>query len=214
MSRAVRDSALIPFRFLLRSTLSSNIFGLSLTPNNNLSPRLTTEADAWALYRIRKLKVRLHPGVSGSSGDQVVGYIGGNQDTAPSSIANVSELLNAVVLSDETTVPSEWCKPGQRELAGMFPWYKTVAGTADTNEEAPGAIYIAGSGAMDNFILEIRGVYEFKTAVATANTPLAIECHRKLREERRAAQLLKEKARITEALGASVPQQAKTPTRV
>lgn len=200
LSKNKSDSCRIPFRFTLLATTASNVFGLSLQPNSNLSPRLLIEADAWALYRVLDLKIRLHPRNAVTS-DQVVAYIGGNQDTPPSNLAQASELLNAEVLGADETVPSAWCHPSKAELAGMLPWYKTVAGTADTNEEAPGSIYITSTTAADNFLLEIRGVYEFKTSVSTGNTPAAIQLRNRLREDAKVRLAQKEKERIMAVLG-------------
>lgn len=195
------DSCRIPFRFSLLAATAANIFGVSLQPNNNLSPRLVAEADAWALYRVLDLKVRLHPR-NAVTADQVVGVLGANQDTTPATFLQVTELLNAQVLSADSTVPADWVKPSRSELAGMLPWYKTVAGAADTNEEAPGAIFVASTAAADNFYLEIRGVYEFKTSLATANTPLLVQLRERVREDMKKQRAQKERDRLISVLGA------------
>lgn len=161
---------------------------------------MLVEADAWALYRVLELKVRLQPRNAVTS-DQVVGFVGGNQDTPPSTFAQTSELLNAETLGADLTVPSSWCSPSRAELSGMLPWYKTIAGTADANEESPGSVYVASTAAADNFLLEIRGVYEFKTSVATGNTPAAIQLRDRIREEAKRLHQQKEKERIIAVLG-------------
>ncbi len=116
------------------------------------------------------LRFRSHP----QGLNRAIGYVGGVQDTPPATTANVAELLPSVPQTSNATCPTEWVSPSKGDLAGPLPWYKTIPGSADATEEAPGYIVVAGSGT-DAYNLEIRGVFEFKTAVATANTPLEIK---------------------------------------
>jgi hypothetical protein len=78
------------------------------------------------------------------------------------------------------------------DLAGPFPWYKTVVGTADATEESPGLVTIAGTGT-DPFVAEFRGVFHFKTSVATANTPMALNLRRRIHEERALGAIIAQK---------------------
>ncbi len=195
----------MPFHTIVRSTFTSGSIGpVALSPNSTISPRAATEADAWAHFRVRSFKFRLHP--TGSvANDQVAGYIGGVQDTAPTTIATAGELLSSCLLAGDATVPTEWCSPSKSELAGPLPWYKSVAGAADPTEESPGIFTVVGTGT-DVVLFELRGVFEFKTSVATANTPLARAAHEQLRRERLALAVAKERAVLLKILAPGPPE--------
>lgn len=189
----------MPFHTLLQSNLVSGFYGLQVSPNSAMSLRASVEADVWAHFRMTSLKFRLHPGTF-SGTPLSAGYIGGLQDTPPTTIPQVMELLPSTYLSDEVTKPTEWVSVGKGELAGPFPWYKTVGGSADPTEESPGSIYIAGTST-DAFALEIRGVFEFKTAVAAANTPVAIKARQQLHRDRVTSEVGRERAVLLRLLG-------------
>jgi hypothetical protein len=87
----------------------------------------------------------------------------------------------------------------REELAGPFPWYKALTGTVDASEEAPGNFNVVGTGS-EAFLMEVRGKFEFKTAVATANTPMALLLRRKLREDRLRKELLDEREHMMKVL--------------
>ncbi len=186
------DSALLPFHALLAGTLSTGVASANLNPTG-ISARVLTEADGWAHFRVKSLKFRLHPAASTAGGDQAIGYVGGVQDTLPGSVAQLADLIPSVHQSQNSTVPSDWVNVPSADLAGPLPWYKTIPGTADSTEEAPGVIRIAGSGS-DTYAAELRGVIEFKTSVATANTPAEAKLLSDLRALRaaKAAQMHRE----------------------
>jgi hypothetical protein len=141
------------------------------------------EADAWAHFRVKAFSFRLHPPLATVTNVQVVGYVGGFQDTVPGTVAQIVELLPSTIQSPESSVPTEWVRCSKSELAGPLPWYKTILGTTDPTEESPGVVVLAG-GTTDTYILEMRGVFEFKTAVSSANTPLALAAKQSMRDER------------------------------
>ncbi len=184
MSRQKRnhDGAVVPFHYVLVSALVAGTQNFTVGPNGNVSPRMSAEADTWAHYRIRKFKFRLHPDPSAAQSNAVAaGFCGGIQDTPPATIAAVTELVPSAYLAGGTSVPTEWVEVSQSELAGPLPWYKSIPGTADATEEYPGSISICGTGT-DTYSLEMRGVFEFKTAVATANTPEELKLREALRQ--------------------------------
>jgi hypothetical protein len=115
------------------------------------------------------------------------------------------ELLPSCHLSGSNTVPTEWVRVPKSDLAGPLPWYKSIAGSADATEEAPGAISVFSTGTTDAFSLEVRGVFEFKTAVAPANTPAAVALRDQVRTLRKMDQLLSEKQRLLAVLAAKEP---------
>jgi len=174
----------VPFHSTLIAAFAAGVFGVNINASNaGLSAtRLPAAADEWAHFRVRSLSFRLHP-VPTTSNTQAAGFVGGAQDTPPGTIGQVGELLPSVPLTQGTTVPSAWVHVSRSEMAGPLPWYKTTLGTADATEESPGAIFVIGTGT-ELFNLEIKGVFEFKTAVATGNTPAALSAIRQLRNER------------------------------
>lgn len=176
----VKDGCFVPFHFVVSGALVAGVSGFLVSPNATLSPRSATEADAWAHFRVSSFKFRLRvdPGVANAT-DLAAGFVGGIQDTSPATVAAVTELIPSVYLAGGETVPSEWCVVPKADLAGPLPWYKTIPGTADATEEAPGAISVCGNGT-SAFAVEVRGVFEFKVSVATANTPKAVALRREL----------------------------------
>jgi hypothetical protein len=175
-----RDSCKMPFSYVVSGTFTSGLFGLALTPA--AFPRVAVEADVWAHFRVSKLSFRLLP-TSPITVPQAASFLGGVQDTNPSTFAQVTEILASCSKGVGQTTPSSWVRVSKSELAGPFPWYKSVAGTADPTEESPGTISIVGTGT-ETFIIEFKGVFEFKTSVATGNTPLAIRLRELVRKER------------------------------
>lgn len=141
-----------------------------VSPNVTLTPRGLIEADTWAHFKVTKLRFRLHPTDTAIDSDVVCGYVGGIQDATPATIAEIGELIPSTLLGAQTTVPTEWVSVSGSELNGPFPWYKTIPGSADATEEAPGRIVLASTTISAGFSLELRGEFVFKTAVAAANT--------------------------------------------
>ncbi len=177
-----RDSCRIPFRFLRMGTLVAGVDAMTLSPTA-VSTRLTTESDAWSLFRVIKFKYRFHPNGVGTA----CGYAAGIIDTAPSTIAQVMELLPSTYMDNTQTCPGDWIALSPSECHGAFQWYKTVPGAGtDPGLEYPGVLYFAGT-LVETYNLEIMGEYEFKDAIAAANTPSVVALRRKIREERQAA---------------------------
>jgi len=181
-----RDSCVFPFHNTVSANAASGLISFILSPNATVSPRSLIEADTWAHFRVRNFMFRLHPAsTQASNNSQAAGYIGGVQDGTPNSFAQVAELLPSTILGADSTCPTEWVRVGRSDLADPLPWYKTIPGTADATEESPGALVVATSNSSsDLVVLEMRGVFEFKTAVNAANTPQAMAAYGKLREER------------------------------
>ncbi len=175
-----KDSCIMPFHYLLTTSLVSGAFSFNLLPSS--FPRVGVEADCWAHWRLKKLMFRLHRGAT-INGPQAIAYVGGVEDTPVSSITQAMEILPSAYMTQTQTVPTEWVHVTKLEMSGPLPWYKTVAGTADPTEESPGQVAITGSGT-DAFYAEFRGTLEFKTSLATANTPMAIKYRQVVREER------------------------------
>jgi len=194
----------MPFHYSQTGVFVAGLFGLGLTPA--IFPRVALEADVWAHFRIRKLAFRLLP-TSPSTVAQAAGFIGGVQDTNPSTFAQVTELLPSCVKGVGQTVPSSWVHVARSELAGPFPWYKTVAGSADATEESPGTISIVGTG-VESFIIEFKGVFEFKTGVSQSNTPVQLKLRELVRKERVELMRRLEREAILKILSTAAPSAA------
>ena len=131
------DSATFPFHTLYSTVLSAGVLPIAVTPVG-LSPRASIEADCWAHFRLKRLAFRLFPASTAASNvGQGAGFIGGIQDTPPTTITQVMELLPSTYIGADQTCPTEWVHVPRSDLAGPIPWYKTVAGTADPTEESP-----------------------------------------------------------------------------
>lgn len=201
-----KDSCIVPFHYCANGALVAGSFVFLLNPA--AFPRVLAEADAWAHFRVRQLRFRLHA-TSPITGAQVLGYVGGVQDTSPTTLVQVGELIPSVLKGVGQTIPSDWISVPKNDLAGPFPWYKTVVGTADPTEESPGLVTLAGTGT-DSYTAEFRGVFEFKTSVATTNTPMSVALRRRIHEERTLNAILSQKTLLMRIL-ATGPTPAVSP---
>jgi hypothetical protein len=201
-----KDSQILPFHALLITTLTAGTFNFNLNPSSlaSFATRVGAVADSWCQYRIRRLRFRLRIPPAGFTGSQAVGYVGGVQDTPPSTRGTIMELLPSTSLDFAQSIPSDWVNVSRADLAGALPWYKAIAGAADPTEESPGLICLAGTGT-DAAQLEIEGVYEFKAAAATANTPAAMQMMKALRLERVRLERERERIALISVLATPVP---------
>jgi hypothetical protein len=195
------DGQLFPFHFIINNALVAGTAAILANPNG-LSPRGLVEADTWTHYRIRSLKFRLHPVSNTSTAYSACGWVPGVQDTTPSTRAQVAELMYCAVIGGIATVPTNWVNVSKSDLAGPLPWYKTIQGTADATEEAPGFLVVVGT-AVETYVVEYFGVFEFKGSVATANTPMAVQLRDELRLFRQSKVDAREKQRMLTVLALS-----------
>ncbi len=196
---ARRESVITPFHSFVAQNLVAGAANFGLSPNAVLSQtRLPALADEYAHFRVKEFSFRLHR--AAITGNMAAGYVGGVQDTVPATQAQIGELLPSCILPPGNSVPTEWVRVPKQDLAGPLPWYKSVVGAADATEEAPGIICVVVTGT-DPILMECRGVFEFKTAVATGNTPLLLEARLKSLEAKKTAQVQRERERILETLG-------------
>ncbi len=181
------------FHYIQSGSLASGAASLSLSPAS--ITRLATVADVFALYRFVDLRFRLLPNaaISAAAGaEQVASYEPGIVDTAPASSAAGANAINSVVLSTRQSVPTEWCHVDDSTLRTYTQWLKTVAGTPATDVEVQGTIFINGAGT-DGYLLEMRGVVEFKNPINAGSTPALV----------REAMLSRERDRLLAILAAS-----------
>jgi len=181
MKRQMKDSEFCPFHSYVSAALVAGALQIAGTPAG-MSPRSSVIADQWSHFRLKKLKFRIMPATAGQA-DRAVGWVGGVQDVLPATLSDVMELLPATLQSVNSTHPSDWVTVPTVDLSGTLPWYKAVAGAADTTEEIPGYICLAGT-TTQTVVLELKGVFEFKTAVAAANSPEELRLRALIREVR------------------------------
>ncbi len=204
------DSCRVPFHYTFNTAFTAGTYNFSLSPAS--FPRILAEADAWALFRVPKFSFRMLP-TSPVTVAQACGFLGAVQDNNPVTFATLTEILPCAIKGVGQTTPTQWVHVTKRELAGPFPWYKTIAGTPDGSEEQPGFVFAVGTGT-EAVIIETRGIFEFKIAVATANTPLAQEMRRALRAERTLALMVREKEQLMRILAAASPPENTPPKSI
>lgn len=197
--KSTKDGCLLPFHYVQYVALVAGVQSFNGNPAG-LSPRALVEADSWAHFRLRSLRFRLHPASSAPTDFQVAVWVPGVQDTPPATQGNAAEILNCAVLGSRTTVPTSWVNVMKEDLAGPLPWYKSITGTADATEEAPGAVYALGS-TTNPVCIEFAGVFEFKGAVASANTPMALKLLAELRAARAAHSDQRAREKVVALLG-------------
>jgi len=215
MSRQVRSRGEIVrqrFHYVQQASLAGGVNNLALNPTN-ISPRCTTEADAFEWYRIVSLKFRL----LASTSSACAGFVEGKPDTMPSTQAQVIELLDSVMhVAAAETCWSRWVNVPKVALAGALPWYKTVQGAATDEEELVGFLVVAGTGT-NAFNLEYYVEVEFKGPIATANTPAMLALRKKEREERARQREIAQRARLlgfAEKVGAATTPSTPAPSAV
>ncbi len=175
----------VPFHNFVTGSFLSGATAVNVRPNDVgiSATRLAVVADSYAHFRVRSLRFRLHPQTTITAA-QAMGYVGGVQDTVPTTMSQIGELIPSSLLGVRATIPSSWVNVPKGDLVGPLPWYKAIPGGADTTEEQPGYISIAGTGT-ETFLFEIAGVFEFKVPISTANTPAEAELLRQLRAAKR-----------------------------
>jgi len=174
----------------------------------NMVSHMQTEADGWALYRVRSFAFRLHPQDNAAS--TAVCYVGSDQDTAPATVAAATETIFSTLLTKFQTVPSSWVVVPRKLLTGMFSWYRTIQGAEPANESSPGQVLVLGTGT-DAFVLEFRGSIEFKQGLDPANTPEAIALYARIREIRKKAIVEKQRSALLLQLSPPTGQGKMTP---
>lgn len=178
---AKRDGAIVPFSAFITGLVGASGNQINANPTGITGPILI-EADTWCLFRLRSLRFRLHR-LPATVTPMVACYTVTIQDTPPATNASCVNVIPHVILTPTATEPSEWCVVSVQDLAGPFPYYKSIPGTADVTEEVPGQICISGAAA-DTFQLEVEGVMQFKGMVSAGNTPEELQLRKALRDLR------------------------------
>jgi len=162
-----RDIITVSSRQFTIVGLAGGVGQISLSPSSFIEAAAIS--DVFELYRVTKLRYRLHRHVS-TSGSLAAVYIAGVVDNAPSTAADASVSPYTAVITPTATVPSGWRTVSRRDLVGYQPWYKTIAGSPDPAQEVQGRIYLAGL-ASDFWTVEVEVVYQFKSPCTSSATP-------------------------------------------
>jgi hypothetical protein len=181
---------------------------LNLNPSNMSAAgftRLGGFADNFASFKIQRLRFRIH--CNNATSGTAACFVGSVQDTSPSTLPQVMEVLPAAILGLVQQVPTNWVEVPKADLAGPLTWYKSLLGTADATEESPGLLVLVHT-TLVAYTVEIEGNYLFKTAVAPANTPMAL----KLAQEIRASRVLAAQDRERVALRRLLQGAVSSPT--
>lgn len=206
-NQSQKDSDRELFHLIVVGSDAATQILLNLNPSNmgSYSTRLLAQADTWAHYRVLGLKFRLHPTVL-TNATVVAGYVGGVQDVPPANSNSLMEVIPSTVKGSQQSVPTSWVTVSRKDLAGPLPWYKSLLGGADATEESPGLIVLIHITSVEYF-LEVFIEYEFKTAVATANSPAQLQLLRELVQSRRNQELVSERDRLLRVLAAKAEAQ-------
>lgn len=199
LSTKRKDTTVMPYHIVTVGALVGGTATIDVNPTG-FGGRVLIEADVWASFKVLALKFRLSR-PSGTTNDQCAGFVGAVEDTPPSTVNQTSQLLPSVWLPGTNTVPSNWCTVSKQDLAGPFPWYKTIPGTADATEEKPGIIVICGV-TTDSYVIEIEATFKFKTSVAAGNTPMELAARRTLRQARMNREVALSKESLLKVLNA------------
>jgi len=196
-----KDSQVLPWHGIVTVPLSSGVGSVNLNPNSLNGAGISrplAEADGWCHFQHIRLAFCIHHG--SLTADVAVGVVGGAQDTPPATKNTVMELLPSAYQGSTYTEPSRTVQVSHADLAGPIPWYKTVPGAADSTEEIPCQLVIAGAGT-DTVVVELWGEMRFKTAASPANTPLSNAARETLRRERIEAERVQARDALLRVLG-------------
>lgn len=194
-------TSVMVFHQLLTRTMSSQVSQLPGTPSG-FAARFLQEADAWTLFRFRSLRFRIFGGTSHTAAGDLAccGVQEGAPDTPAATEATVLELIPSIAHAGAgQTVWSEWVQVPSSVLAGQMPWYQTVLGTFPAVAEVPFTFCFFGTST-GVIKFEVRYTVEFKSQAAAGNTPQSILLAERLREEREAQRVAKERGRLLEVL--------------
>ncbi len=120
---------------------------------------------AYELYRYVKLEYMLLQRPNGTTDSLIaMGFYPDATITAPSSLGNAMENIDAIIQSDVATVCTPWHSVPPTRLKGQLEWYKSQPDAAASEFEAQGTIAWTGT-AVETVNCLIRGTLEFKNPV-------------------------------------------------
>lgn len=156
--------------------------------------RVSAIGETYQLYRVSKLKYRLHPTTNGAVQDPVyAAFVPAGVAVDPTGVNDIVELPGSVRMAGNNTsgvcvqtIPSNWYEVPAVDLRGPLPWYKTVgSASVDSWEENQGLVYVRSSTAGGvQACLEVQGEVQFMGAVDPALSAKAAEVARAKERER------------------------------
>jgi len=196
----------IPFHQTFSPSLTTGTQTTQLTPAQ-ISARVSALSDNFELYRLTRLKFKIHPCVSQAAEVFCAAFYSNILDTT-ASFSGIVEGPACAIISGKATVPTNWVNVPKACLAGALPWYKAQAGAPDPWEEVAGVLVLASdSGASSaSLTIEVDGVIEFKNAVDPSYNPRTRERAR----EKVLALLAPSPAVSSDSVGSRMPTQSKT----
>lgn len=154
------------WRHLTSNAMAGGVLVVNLTGSNTVwtSQYLTSLLSCYELWRLRKLKVTLHPRSSTQSSLGCC-YIPDVDVTNPATLADVVDELDSVVQpgANRTSVFYSFSVPSVR-LKGQLDWYKCTPDAAATGFEGPGSLVFFGTGT-ETIDCVIDGEIEFKNPI-------------------------------------------------
>jgi len=162
------DISPVAFHILASPTLSG-VTGnttVSVTPQNSTFAGLNEIADQFDLFRVSRLRYRIHPMDPTDTVNQCLAYFP-DVDIQTQTSAQVSESPLAAVQTPFCGVPSRWMTVPRSQLKGMLDWYKCTADAGAAEFESQGSIQAAG-GLSDVCRFELEGVILFKNPVSSS----------------------------------------------
>lgn len=192
------DSIMAHVRLYTEASFSSG--GATIAINPASFPQAAQIADTYAMYRVVKLRYRLHRTTTTSS-TQVAVYVPGVTDNPPLTVSVAALVAHAAILPLTATVPTPWKNVPSNVLKSYMPWFKTILGSPDPAEETQGNIFLRGITS-DQYGIEIDAIFAFREPISTSVTPM----------ERGKIECAREKERILRVLGTLAPTPAPATT--
>lgn len=140
----------------------------------NLAPRLNTISDAYAFYRITRLKFTLLPHVLSTASTILYGiaYSNSIQTINPANFVELAEMNCSIISTYGTSVNTHLEIPPKYLLDGEPKWYRTRPSAPDDVFEYQGRWYVlrGSTGIIDDFYLLVEYEMQFQGRLPTAIT--------------------------------------------
>ncbi len=160
-------------RGLVQPTVAGGTAAVYLLPSLLASwiSRLNSVSDVFQMYRVAKLKFRLHRYGTMTVPHTASFYPGNTINSASSTLSTNFENPVMTQLPTVAIAPSAWAKVPRSILMGEMPWYRTQpnAGLADPIT-IQGTIVVVSTGT-EQVYLEVEALYLFKGSADASVTP-------------------------------------------
>lgn len=154
--------------------LTAGAATVSLNPTNVQLGSLAEIYTGFDLYRIKRLRFRIHPNAAMGFAQSAAFYP--ETLVTPSSVTTNSEATDSCVQVKDSSIPSRWVNVPPIRLKGQLDWYKCTPDGSAGELETYGLIAIQGT-TTETVNLEIDLLVEFKNPV-DASVALARQMER------------------------------------